>query len=163
MVRHLTPRPDSLLCAALAADLDAADLRSEPLRDAWGAEADDALARGIRSPLLRALAARTDPLATLGRLFVLGMPQPLSDVASALPRTGVDGVEELGLAYRSDDLVVPAALIRPQSFVDADGVGSGGSRATSTSWPCSTSTRTACCLPITCWASAAPPGLWRPW
>ncbi|WP_292882375.1 methyltransferase [Microbacterium sp.] len=123
MVRHLTPRPDSLLCAALAADLDAADLRSEPLRDAWGAEADDALARGIRSPLLRALAARTDPLATLGRLFVLGMPQPLSDVASALPRTGVDGVEELGLAYRSDDLVVPAALIRPQSFVDADGVG----------------------------------------
>ena len=123
MVRHLTPRPDPLLCAALAADLDAADLRSEPLRAAWGAEADDALARGIRSPLLRAIADRTDALATLGRLFVLGMPQPEADVAAALTRTGVDGLEELGLACREEGQVVPAALIRPQSFVDADGVG----------------------------------------
>jgi hypothetical protein len=123
VVRHLTPRPDPLLCAALAADLDAADLRSEPLRAAWGAEADDALARGIRSPLLRAIADRTDALATLGRLFVLGMPQPEADVAAALARTGVDGLEELGLAYREEGQVVPAALIRPQSFVDADGVG----------------------------------------
>jgi len=79
-----------VLCAALAADLDAADLRSEPLRAAWGAEADDALARGIRSPLLRAIEGRTDALATLGRLFVLGMPQPEADVAAALARTGVD-------------------------------------------------------------------------
>ncbi|VXB88334.1 Methyltransferase small domain-containing protein [Microbacterium sp. 8M] len=123
MVRHLTPRPDPLLCAALAADLDAADLRSEPLRAAWGAEADDALARGVRSPLLRAIAGRTDALATLGRLFVLGMPQPEAEVAAALARTGVDGIEALGLAYRDGGLVVPAALIRPQSFVDADGVG----------------------------------------
>ena len=123
MVRHLLPRPDSVLCAALAADLDAADLRSEPLRAAWGAEADDALARGIRSPLLRAIEGRTDALATLGRLFVLGMPQPESDVAAALPRTGADGLETLGLGYREDGRVVPSALIRPQSFVDADGVG----------------------------------------
>ncbi|GAB6859798.1 DUF7059 domain-containing protein [Microbacterium xylanilyticum] len=123
MARHLTPRPDPLLCAALAADLDAADLRSEPLRAAWGAEADDALARGVRSPLLRAIAGRTDALATLGRLFVLGMPQPEAEVAAALARTGIDGIEALGLAYRDGGLVVPAALIRPQSFVDADGVG----------------------------------------
>ncbi|MBS1908002.1 MAG: methyltransferase [Actinobacteria bacterium] len=119
----MLPRPDSVLCAALAADLDAADLRSEPLRAAWGAEADDALARGIRSPLLRAIAGRTDALASLGRLFVLGMPQPEADVAAALARTGVDGLEALGLGYREDGAVVPAALIRPQSFVDADGVG----------------------------------------
>jgi len=112
-----------VLCAALAADLDAADLRSEPLRAAWGAEADDALARGIRSPLLRAIEGRTDALATLGRLFVLGMPQPEADVAAALARTGVDGLEALGLGCREDGAVVPAALIRPQSFVDADGVG----------------------------------------
>ena len=123
MVRHLLPRPDSVLCAALAADLDAADLRSEPLRTAWGAEADDALARGVRSPLLAAIEGRTDALVTLGRLFVLGMPQPEADVAAALARTGVDGLESLGLGYRDDGVVVPAALIRPQSFVDADGVG----------------------------------------
>ncbi|MBS1675243.1 MAG: methyltransferase [Actinobacteria bacterium] len=123
MVRHLSPRPDPALCAALAADLDAADLRSEPLRAAWGAEADDALARGIRSPLLRAIAGRDDALATLGRLFVLGMPQPESAVAAAVARTGVHGLEALGLAYREDGRVVPAALIRPQSFIDADGVG----------------------------------------
>ncbi|MFD6700453.1 MULTISPECIES: methyltransferase [unclassified Microbacterium] len=123
MVRHLLPRPDSVLCAALAADLDAADLRSEPLRTAWGAEADDALARGVRSPLLAAIEGRTDALATLGRLFVLGMPQPEADVAAALARTGVDGLETLGLGYRDDGVVVPAALIRPQSFADADGVG----------------------------------------
>jgi len=112
-----------VLCAALAADLDAADLRSEPLRAAWGEEADDALARGIRSPLLRGIAGRTDLLATLGRLFVVGLPQPLDAVSAALPRTGVAGLESLGLAYVEDGSVVPAALVRPQSFVDADGVG----------------------------------------
>ena len=52
------PRPDAGLAQRLAADFDAVDLRSEPLRSAWGAEADDALARGIRSPLLRAIANR---------------------------------------------------------------------------------------------------------
>lgn len=123
MIRHLVPRPDALLCAALAADLDDADFRSEPLRAAWGADADDALARGIRSPLLAAIAHRSDPLATLGRLFVVGLPQPVDDVAAALVRTGLDGIEALGLAYREGDEVVPAALVRPQSFVDADGVG----------------------------------------
>ena len=123
MVRHLVPRPDPLLCAALAGDLDHADFRSEPLRAAWGAEADDALARGIRSPLLRVVEGRSDPLVTLGRLFVLGMPQPADDVAAALSRTGLDGLETLGLGYREGGVVVPTALIRPQSFVDADGVG----------------------------------------
>ena len=123
MLRHLTPRPDPVLCAALAADLDAADFRSEPLRAAWGEEADDALARGIRSPLLRGIAGRSDPLATLGRLFVVGLPQPLDAVAAALPRTGVAGLESLGLAYVEEGAVIPAALVRSQAFVDADGVG----------------------------------------
>lgn len=123
MLRHLEPRPDAGLAAALAADLDAADLRGEPLRRAWGEEADDALARGIRSPLLRAIAGRTDPLAVLGRFFVLGMPQPAADVAAALPRTGMAGLESLGLASQDGDTAVPAALVRPQAFVDGDGVG----------------------------------------
>ena len=117
------PLPDPLRSAALAADLDAADFRSEPLRRLWGAEADDALARGMREPILRAIAGDSGVLATLGRLLVLGMPQPHAAVAAALPHLGVDGLVDLGLATIDADGATPTALLRPQSFVDADGVG----------------------------------------
>lgn len=120
---HAQPLPDSRLAQRLAADLDAVDLRSEPLRRLWGEEADDALARGMREPILRALGDRDDPLPTLGRLFVLGMPQPLAAVERALAHLGVDGVQALGLAHIDGARVVPDALIRPQSFVDGDGIG----------------------------------------
>lgn len=117
------PRPDLVLAQALAADLDAADFRSDPLRRLWGEEPDDALARGLREPILRAIAGRDEALPTLGRLCVLGMPQPLDAVRAALPRLGVEGLAALGLARVDGDTVVPQAIIRPQSFVDADGVG----------------------------------------
>ena len=117
------PVPDPLRSAALAADLDAAALRSEPLRRLWGEEADDALARGMREPILRAIEGDTSALATLGRLLVLGMPQPLSAVAEALPRLTVEGLLALGLASADADTVTPTALLRPQSFVDTDGIG----------------------------------------
>nr|WP_308116466.1 methyltransferase [Microbacterium sp. EST19A] len=117
------PVPDPLGSAALAADLDEADLRSEPLRRLWGEEADDALARGMREPILRAIAGDSGVLATLGRLLVLGMSQPRVAVADALPRLGVDGLVALGLARADAETVTPTALLRPQSFVDADGVG----------------------------------------
>lgn len=117
------PVPDPLGSAALAADLDDADLRSEPLRRLWGEEADDALGRGLREPILRAIAADSGVLATLGRLLVLGMPQPRAAVADALPRLGIDGLVALGLAQADDERVTPTALLRPQSFVDAEGVG----------------------------------------
>ncbi|WP_091228889.1 methyltransferase [Microbacterium sp. 3J1] len=117
------PVPDPILSAALAADLDAADFRSEPLRRLWGEEADDALARGMREPILRAIADDEGPLATLGRLLVLGMRQPAPAVAAALPTLGVGGLESLGLGRRDGETVVASALVRPQSFVDADGIG----------------------------------------
>ncbi|MGF2949521.1 class I SAM-dependent methyltransferase [Microbacterium alcoholitolerans] len=117
------PRPDPVVVQALASDLDAADFRSDPLRRLWGDEADDALARGMREPILRAIAGRDDALSTIGRLWVLGMPQPLDAVERAVPRVGVDALATLGLAEVRDMQVVPLALIRPQSFVDADGVG----------------------------------------
>lgn len=117
------PVPEPLRCAALAADLDAADFRSEPLRRLWGEEADDALARGMREPILRAIADDDGPLATLGRMLVLGLPQPRASVADALPRLGVDGLVALGLATVDGDAVRPAALVRPQSFADEDGIG----------------------------------------
>ena len=119
----LPPVPDPALVSALAADLDAVDFRSEPLRRLWGEEADDALGRGVREPLLRAIDGDSGALATLGRLFVLGMPQPSASVAQALPRLGVDGLVALGLARVAGADAVPAAVVRPQSFVDADGIG----------------------------------------
>lgn len=119
------PLPDPHLVTALATDLDGADLRSEPLRRLWGEEADDALARGLRTPILRAVGGDSSPRATLGRLFVLGMPQPVAAVADALPRLGVDGLVALGLARvdAAASEIRPLALVRPQSFVDAEGVG----------------------------------------
>ncbi|HEX5731017.1 DUF7059 domain-containing protein [Microbacterium sp.] len=119
----MLPEPDLALCRALAADLTDAGFWSDALRAAWGDTADTAIARGLRSPAVRALGARRDPLAVLGRLFVLGMPQPRSSVTSALPRTGVDGLARLGLAVSVDDDVIPQAIIRPQSFADDRGAG----------------------------------------
>src|SRR5690606_29445049 len=46
-----------------------------------------------------------------------------AQVAEALLHLGVDGLVALGLARLAGAEVVPAALIRPQSFVDADGIG----------------------------------------
>lgn len=119
----LPPVPDPALASALAADLDAADFRSEPLRRLWGEEADDALGRGVREPALRAIARDVGALATAGRFFVLGMPQPASLVDAAFARVGVEGLVALGLARVDGADAVPTALVRPQSFVDADGVG----------------------------------------
>lgn len=117
--------PDPLRAAALAADLDAADFRSGPLRRLWGEEADDALGRGLRTPILRAIEGDSSALATLGRFFMLGIPQSSTAVADALPRVGIDGVVALGLgrADAAASVIRPTALLRPQSFVDADGVG----------------------------------------
>jgi methylase of polypeptide subunit release factors len=117
------PEPDPALCHALAADLRTARFGSEELRAAWGASADTAIARGLSAPAARALGERTDPLAVIGRLFVLGMPQPAEWVEPALPRTGVDGIARLGLAAVDGRTVRPSAIIRPQSFADERGSG----------------------------------------
>ncbi|MER7797074.1 methyltransferase [Microbacterium sp. NPDC096154] len=119
----VTPNPDPDLCAVLAADLQAARFRSEALRAAWGVEADDAIGRGLRVPALRGLGDRSDALATLGRLLVLGVAQPLAAVDAALPRLGATGLRALGLAALRDDIVEPRAIIRPQSYLDTDGAG----------------------------------------
>ncbi|GGH44203.1 N5-glutamine methyltransferase family protein [Microbacterium album] len=117
------PHADPALCSALAADLAAAGFRSDALRDAWGAEADAAIGRGLRVPALRTLAARTDPVATLARLLVLGVPQPRDAVDAALPRTGADGLATLGLAETGGGEVQPRAIVRPQSYLDTEGTG----------------------------------------
>jgi methylase of polypeptide subunit release factors len=118
----VTPHPDPALCAALATDLRAARFRSEALRAAWGVAADDAIGRGLRVPALRGLGDRRDPLATLGRLLVLGVTQPRAEVDAALPTLRAAGLQQLGLA-QAGDVVEPRAVIRPQSYLDAEGAG----------------------------------------
>ncbi|TDN91064.1 methyltransferase [Microbacterium sp. BK668] len=117
------PQPEPALCLALAADLRAARFHGEDVRAAWGELADDAIARGLRRPAERALADRDDPIAVLARLLVLGMPQSLSQVESALPRTTAAGLVALGLAEVSADGIRPLAVVRPQPYVDDTGEG----------------------------------------
>lgn len=119
----MTPHADPELCRALATDLAAARFRTEALRAAWGVEADDATGRGLRSPALRALGDRRDPLAVLARLLVFGIAQPVADVDAALPTLGAAGLEALGLAEAIDGRVEPRAIVRPQSFHDDRGPG----------------------------------------
>ena len=119
----MLPEPDTDLCRDLAADLRDAGYTAEALRDTWGAAADDAIARGLRSPASRALGDRADALAVLGRLLVLGMPQARASVDSALARAGAEGLVHLGLAEPDGDRVRPLAVVRPQSYADATGSG----------------------------------------
>ena len=115
--------PDPALCRALADDLSLAGFDADAVRSAWGDVADDAIARGLRGPAVRALAGRDDPLAVLSRLLVLGMPQDEASVTAALPRTGPAGLAALGLVARTRDGVVPSAIVRPQSYSDEHGDG----------------------------------------
>lgn len=115
----MLPEPDSDLCRDLAADLHSAGFAAEALRDAWGPAADDAIARGLRSPASRALGDRGDALAVLGRLLVLGMPQAAASVDRSLSRAGAAGLVRLGLAEIDGDEVRPLAVVRPQSYADA--------------------------------------------
>ena len=117
------PEPDPALCRALADDLRDAGFTAEALRDAWGAAADDAIARGLRSPAARALGGRDDPLAVLGRLLVLGMPAAEASVDRSLVRTGAQGLAALGLAAADGGAVRPLAVVRPQSYADPSGSG----------------------------------------
>ncbi|MFJ6651782.1 methyltransferase [Microbacterium sp. NPDC091313] len=119
----MLPHPDPALAAALATDLAAAGYRSDALREAWTATADDAIARGLRGPALRALGARHDPLAVLARLLGLGVEQARDAVDAALPTLGAAGLAALGLADLDGRVVRASALVRPQSFSDAHGDG----------------------------------------
>lgn len=89
----------------------------------------EALRRGHRVPAVRALAAADADdaaLATLVRLFLLGLPQTRAQVGAALPRLGVDGAVALGLVTSAAGDGAPlTALIdlRPYAFVDGLGEG----------------------------------------
>jgi methylase of polypeptide subunit release factors len=117
------PEPSPELCRLLADDLRAAGFTSVALRSSWGGPADEAIARGLRGPALRAIAHRRDALAVLGRLLVLGIAQPVRDVAAALPGIGPEGLVRLGVAEAAGDSIRPLVLLRPLAFVDEQGEG----------------------------------------
>lgn len=77
--------------------------------------AASALGREQNLPADRATRGRTDPTATLVRLFTLGLPVARPAVDHALPRTGAAGLGELGLARHRQvgDEVVAEVDVRP--------------------------------------------------
>lgn len=112
---------DAALIARLADDLRAAGFTVDALTELWGEDAAAALHRGQRVPALRALSTDASAVATIARVFVLGLPVPAADLAVALPRLGLEGAVELGLVT-SDG--APLLDLRPYSVVDQAGVSS---------------------------------------
>jgi methylase of polypeptide subunit release factors len=109
--------------ALLRDDLFAADYTATALEQLWGADAAAALRRGQREPAIRALPG-SGAVATLARLFVLGLAADAGSLAAALPSLGVAGAERLGLVEREGDVVRPRVDLRPHAFIDELGPGS---------------------------------------
>jgi SAM-dependent methyltransferase len=116
---------DHLTIARLREDLLAAEFTVGALTELWGEAAGAALARGHRTPALRALdsLAQPAPAATLARLFVLGLPVEAALLDSALPSAGAEGTRRLGLVSSpsADGSVKPLVDLRPYAFTDSWG------------------------------------------
>lgn len=111
------------LPSLLRADLDSARYFVDGLTELWGESAARALDRGQRVPALRELGRHDSvPLATLARLFVLGLPVHAHELAAALPRLGIAGAGDLDLvALHPNNQVHPLVDLRPYSFADNRG------------------------------------------
>lgn len=101
------------LVAALRDDLAAA-FTLGLVDDVLGGMAAAALHREQSLPADRVTRDRTDPTATLVRLFTLGLPVAVPAVERVLPHTGVAGLVELGLARAAGPAEVVAEVdVRP--------------------------------------------------
>jgi hypothetical protein len=118
-----TPSSRSEQLGRLADDLRAARFTVARLDDLLGEQAAAALTRGHRVPARRALdlLVEFDPAAVLARLFVLGLPADIADVALALPALELEGAIELGLLRVADVDCVALVDLRPYSFTDSRG------------------------------------------
>src|SRR5580692_5049081 len=107
----------------LRADLLAADFTVGRLELLWGPEAAAALGRAHRVPARRALdlLVEFDPAAVLARLFVLGLPADIADVALAFRSLELEGAVQLGLVRLGDTECEPLVDLRPYSFSDTWG------------------------------------------
>ena len=117
------PVPDADAAKRLGFTLRALGYSEDALHDLLGEEAfstdeDDAAAAERRLPEGR--------LATAIRLFFLQRPVPLTEVAEALGRSGLEAIETTGLAEVGDD-VVPRVRILPigRLLIAADGFAQG--------------------------------------
>ncbi|WP_202863089.1 DUF7059 domain-containing protein [Ornithinimicrobium murale] len=86
----------------LRADLVEAGYTTDHLAELLGPLASAALHRDQPLAARRVLHRSTDPAAVLVRLLVLGDAVSAEELSSALPRTGVEGVLQLGLAVPAD-------------------------------------------------------------
>lgn len=103
--------------ARLRACLDRAGFTPDALAARLGPNAAVHVAAGERAPLVRATRAG-DPLDTLLRLFVIGIPVPLAAARAALPDVDVGELAAAGVVDRSGDEVVARIGLRP---LDAPG------------------------------------------
>ncbi len=108
-----TPRVDPDLVRALRADLVASGFTVAGVTDLLGPLAAAALDRDQALPAQRVTSADASPCATLIRLFTLGDPVDVAEVAAALPGLGVAGAVALGLLVPEGDGVVARCDLRP--------------------------------------------------
>ncbi|MDQ1205155.1 methylase of polypeptide subunit release factors [Microbacterium sp. SORGH_AS 862] len=103
----------------LADDLHAAGFTTAVLQSFIGVAAESALTRAVAVPARRVLARHPhEAVAVLARLFVLGDAVDAASVAAALPMTGLEDAERLGVIERRGQRVVPAVALRPHVFAD---------------------------------------------
>ncbi|WP_377640212.1 methyltransferase [Oryzobacter terrae] len=108
-----TPRVDPDLVRDLRADLVASGFTVAGVTGLLGPMAAAALDREQALPAQRVTAASDSPCATLVRLFTLGDPVDLAEVAAALPTLGVEGAVALRLVVPEGDGVVARCDLRP--------------------------------------------------
>ncbi|HYN30081.1 MAG TPA: methyltransferase [Dermatophilaceae bacterium] len=112
------PRVDADLLPRLRADLQTARFTVAGVTALLGHLACAALDRDQVLPAQRVTAASTEPGAALVRLFTLGDPVDVADVAAALPTLGVAGATALGLVAEEGDAVVARCDLRPYAAED---------------------------------------------
>ncbi|MFF3037736.1 DUF7059 domain-containing protein [Arthrobacter citreus] len=125
-----TPQSFNLpLLAALAADLSDAGYTVDGVAAFLGEEASSALSRDQLVPAMLACRAAADggapaPVAAAVALWLVGSSVPVQQVRDAFPRTGTEGLAELGLAEEdpeASEMLRASVDLRPYEFDGSTG------------------------------------------
>ncbi|MBF4994104.1 methyltransferase [Arthrobacter gandavensis] len=117
------------LLAGLAADLSEAGYTVDGVAGFLGEEASGALSRDQLVPAMLACKAAADggtpvPVAAAAALWLVGSSVPAQQVQEAFPRTGAEGLAELGLVEKdpdAPDMLRASVDLRPYEFDGRDG------------------------------------------